>query len=87
MKRRKAGANFISSNENSKIDTPSTATAIIANCLDIKEILVSPKSSNSITGYISESLKTPTKVDFDISSSIINDSFSVPLPVSASTPG
>ena len=87
MKRRKAGAIFISSNENSKIDTPSTATAITANCLDIKEILVSPKSSNSITGYISESLKTPTKVDFDISSSIINDSFSVPLPVSASTPG
>ena len=32
-------------------------------------------------------MKTPTKVDFDISSSIIKDSLSVPVPVSASTPG
>ena len=48
---------------------------------------MTPKSSNSITGDISESLKTPTKFYFDISSSIINVSLSVPLPVSASTPG
>ena len=90
MKRRKAGANCsskVSSNDSSKIDTPSTATAITANCLDTKEILISPKSSNSIIRDMSESLKTPTKVDFDVSSSIINNSFSVPLPVSASTPG
>ena len=89
MKRRKAGANCsskVSSNDNSNIDTPSTATASTTNCLDTKEILMSPKSSNSITLNISESLKTPTKVDFDISSSIINDSFSVPLAVSASSP-
>ena len=38
---------------------------------------MTPKSSNSITGNISESLKTPTKFDFDISSSIINVSLSV----------
>ena len=53
MKRRKAGTNCsskVSSNKNSKIDTPSTATAITTNCLDTKEILMSPKSSNSITG-------------------------------------
>ena len=90
MKRRKAGANCsskVSSNDNSKIDTPITATAITTNWLDTKEILMSPKSSNSITGDISESLKTPNKVDLDISSSIINDPFSVPLLVSASTPG
>ena len=89
MKRRKAGTNCsskVSSNKNSKIDTPSTATAITTNCLDTKEILMSPKSSNSITGDISETMKTPTKADFDISSSIINDLFSVPLPVSASAP-
>ena len=89
MKRRKAGTNCsskVSSNDNSKIHTPSTATAITTNCLDTKEILMSPKSSNSVTGDISETMKTPTKVDFDISSSIINDLFSVPLPVSASAP-
>ena len=88
MKRRKAGANCnskVSSSDNSKIDTPSTATAITTNCLDTKEILMSPKFSNWITGDISETLKTPAKVDFDTSSSIINDSFSVPHP--ASTPG
>ena len=87
MKRRKAGANCskVSSSDNSKIDTPSTATAITTNCLDTKEILMSPKFSNWITGDISETLKTPAKVDFDTSSSIIKDSFSVPLP--ASTPG
>ena len=53
MKRSKAGANCNSkvfSNDISKIDTPSTATAISTNCLDTKEILMSPKSSNSITG-------------------------------------
>ena len=86
----KAGVNCsskVSSNDNSKIDTPSTATTITTNCLDTKEMLMSPESSNSITGNISESLKCPTKVDFDISSSIINDSFSGPLPVSASAPG
>ena len=41
MKRRKAGANCsskVSSNDISKIDTPSTATAISTNCLDTKEI-------------------------------------------------
>ena len=86
-----AASSKVSSNDNSKIDAPSTATAITTNCLDTKEILMSPKSSNSVTGDISESLKTPIKVDFDIWSSIINDSFLVPLPaplpVPASTPG
>ena len=82
-----AAGSKVSSNDNSKIDTPSTAIAITTNCLDTKEILMSPNSSNSITGDISESLKTPIKVDFDISSSIINDSFPGPLPVPASTPG
>ena len=32
------------------IPQPSTATAVTTNCLDTKEILMSPKSSNSITG-------------------------------------
>ena len=82
-----AAGSKVSSNDNSKIDTPSTAIAVTTNCLDTKEILMSPNSSNSITGDISESLKTPIKVDFDISSSIINDSFPGPLPVPASTPG
>ena len=68
------------------IPQPSTATAVTTNCLDTKEILMSPKSSNLITGDISESLKIPTKVDFDISSPIIDDSFSVLLPISASNP-
>ena len=78
MKRRKAGANCsskVSSKDNSKIDIPSIATAITTNCLDTKEVLMSPKSSNSITGDISESLKTPTKVDFDIIIIINNQRF------------
>ena len=43
MKRKKAGANCsskVSSNDNSKIGTPSTATAITTNYLDTKEILM-----------------------------------------------
>ena len=40
-----------------QIDTPSTATAISANCSDTKQILKSPKSSNSITGDISKARK------------------------------
>ena len=78
MKRSKAGANCsskVSSKDNSKIDTPSIATAITTNCLDTREVLMSPKSSNSITGDISESLKTPTKVDFDIIIIINNQRF------------
>ena len=78
MKRRKAGTNCsskVSSKDNSKIDTPNTARAITTNCLDTKEVLMSPKSSNSITGDISERLKTPTKVDFDIIIIINNQRF------------